>query len=58
MSDDVKRYGKPEEKGGKEARGDNSRFKPIGRNLKQGTLLLFWERKFLREEKVRSVIRS
>ena len=32
-------------KGGKEARKENNRFKPICKSLKQATLLLVWEKK-------------
>ena len=45
-------------KGGKEAREENNRFKPTGRSLKQATLMLVWERKLFREEKVGSVIKK
>ena len=38
-------------KGGKEDRDGYSRFKPMGKNLKQFTLLLVWERKLKRREK-------
>ena len=39
-------------KGGKEAKEENSRFKPTGRSLEQATWLLVWERggKEAREE--------
>ena len=48
---DVRKSGESEEKGGKEAREENNRFKPAGRSLEQATLLQIWERKFLGKRK-------
>ena len=47
MSDNFKSLAR----GGKEAREEKNRFKPTGRSLKQATLLLVWERKFLEKRK-------
>ena len=43
--------GEPEERMAMEAKEDNRRFKSSGRNLRQASLLLLWERNFLGKRK-------